>query len=354
MKQFFEKFNIEDKVVVAAVSGGADSLALALRLKESGKKVVALTVDHGLRPESAAEALYVSQVMSANGIEHHILEWTGHKPEKGIEEAARQARYRLMFDFCKANRIGVLATGHHLRDQAETFLLRLQRGSGVFGLSGILPVSERNGIILIRPQLSDSPEALRQYLSTKHIKWVEDPMNQDEDFARVKIRHFLPELERIGIDAQCLADTAATLLKTRLFLSETADKFIESRVRFFDKVAACLSWQRLKALPQEIAMIVLGQLIKKIGAGEYSPESAEILRVLEKADDFKGCTLGKCELFIASKRLWIVPQDEDSILMSRQEWENFCKTHQEYLSAGLPYKVRRALRNKTEKQYGEG
>lgn len=349
MERFFKKFGIEDKVIAAGVSGGADSLALALRLKDAGKKVVALTVDHGLRVESASEAAYVSQVMKANGIEHHILEWMGDKPEKGIEEAARQARYQLMFDFCKANGIGVLATGHHLRDQAETFLLRLQRGSGVFGLSGILPVSERNGIMLVRPQLSDTPEELRQYLQAKQIKWVEDPMNQDEDFARVKIRHFLPELEKIGIDAQRLAETAATLLRTRLFLAETANQFIESRVRFFDKAAACLSWQRLRDLPQEIAMIVLGQLIKKIGGGEYSPESSELLRVLEKADDFKGCTLGKCELFIASKRLWIVPQDEDNALMSRQEWESFCETHSAYSSAGLPYKVRRALRNKMER-----
>ena len=98
MQCFFEKYQIKDEVIAAGVSGGADSLALALRLKECGKKVVALTVDHGLRKESAREAEYVAKLMKAQGIEHHILLWKGAKPTRGIEESAREARYQLLFD----------------------------------------------------------------------------------------------------------------------------------------------------------------------------------------------------------------------------------------------------------------
>lgn len=352
MKDFFLKYKFDNEIIAAGVSGGADSLALALQLKDCGKRVVALTVNHGLRSEAAEEAAYVAEVMAANGIEHHTLIWSGDKPSAGVEEAARQARYRLMFDFCRQNDIKVLATGHHRRDQAETFLLRLQRGSGVYGLSGILPVSERDGITIIRPQLDKSPEELRGYLTEHGIRWINDPMNECTDFTRVKIRKFLPQLQAIGIDEQRLADTAATLLNTRLFLQEQVDAFIAAKVRWWESTAACLSWQKLVSLPQEIALPVLRQLVKKIGGADYSPEASELKRVLAESNDFKGCTLGNCELFIAVKRLWIVPQDKENRLMTREEWETILKKYPFYRNAGLPYKVRRALKNKLENKNG--
>ena len=98
MREFFNQYPLGEKVIAAGVSGGADSLALVLRLKEwadaEGCRVVALTVDHRLRKESAEEAAYVSEVMARFGIEHHVLVWTDEKPENSIEEAAREARYR--------------------------------------------------------------------------------------------------------------------------------------------------------------------------------------------------------------------------------------------------------------------
>ena len=346
MKQFFEKYQIKDKVIAAGVSGGADSLALALKLKECGKKVVALTVDHGLRKESAKEAAYVAKVMKKQGIEHHILQWKGIKPTHGVEESAREARYQLMFDFCKNHQIKVLATGHHLRDQAETFLLRLARGSGVFGLSGILPVSDREGITVIRPQLSIAPEELREYLKEKNIQWIEDPMNQDEDFMRVKIRKFLPKLAEIGLSEKRLSETASTLLKTRIFLQQKVDAFMKDHVRLWEETVAALSWNKLKNLPQEIALPMLGQLLQRIGNTPYVSEAEELQRVLENGDEFKGCTLGNCELLVAAKRLWVVPQDRTNRLMSKQEWDSFVKEHSVYRHCGFPYKVRRALRDK--------
>ena len=346
MKDFIKKYNLMGKVIAVGVSGGADSLALALGLKEAGCQVVALTVDHGLRQESAAEAKYVANIMAKNKIEHHILVWQGRKPVSGVEEAARKERYRLMFEFCRKQGIKYLATGHHMRDQAETFLLRLARGSGVFGLSGILPLSERNGITLIRPQLDKTPEELKKYLQKKNISWVEDPMNEDEDFARVKIRKFLPKLAEIGIDEKRLADTAAVLAKTREFIEAEVNDFIKNYVRNFDGAVFCLSWAKLKNLPQEIALPLLGKLVKEIGRAEHRPEAYETERVLNKGDDFRGCTLGGCELFMAAKRLWIVPQDKSGVVMRKQDWELFVNEHQKYRNCGLPYKARRAIYNK--------
>lgn len=352
MKSFFQKYEIEENVIAAGVSGGADSLALALLLKEAGKKVIALTVNHELRPEAAAEAQYVAELMQQQGIEHHTLVWQGKKPDTGVEEAARQARYELLFQFCHNRGIKVLATGHHRRDQAETFLLRLQRGSGVYGLSGILPVSRRDGIMIIRPQLDMDPADLRMYLSQKGIRWIEDPMNECSDFARVKIRKFLPELAQIGIDEKRLADTAATLMNTRLFLQEKADAFVAAHVRWWEDAAVSLSWQKLKNLSGEIALLVLGQLVKRIGGAYYQPEASEIKRVLAEDESFKGCTLGNCELFIAKKRLWIVPQDKENRLMSKDEWALFTDRYSFYKNAGLPYKVRRAIKDKLESGNG--
>ena len=128
--QFWLKYNLEDDVIAAGVSGGADSMALVLGLHKllsaQNKRVVALTVDHGLRAESAQEAAYVAQVMARFGIEHHILVWQGDKPQRGVEEAARAARYALLEEWCLAHHVKTLAVAHHALDQAETFFLRLQ------------------------------------------------------------------------------------------------------------------------------------------------------------------------------------------------------------------------------------
>lgn len=350
MLGFFNKHNIKENVIAVGVSGGADSLALALMLKDIGKDVVALTVDHCLRKESQKEAEYVASLMKKYGIEHHILRWSdGAKVTKSIEESARFARYNLMFDFCKKHKIKVLATAHHMRDQAETFLLRLQRGSGLFGLSSMMPVSQRDGVLLIRPLLDVLPEDLKKYCKDKNIEWVEDPMNDDEDFVRVKIRKFLPKLKEIGLNEQCLSETAKKLQNSRLFMQELIDEFLTSHVRWWEQVLVSVNYAKLKKLHIEISKGVLGLLLQKVGQTDYSPEMSEIIRVLE-TDDFKGCTLGKCELFIASKRLWIIPQDEKNELMTKEEWAKCVEKFPQYKNYGLPYKVRRALKQSLDKK----
>ena len=346
MLEFFKKYNLVDDVVAVGVSGGADSLALVLMLKDIGKRVIALTVDHCLRKESFDEAEYVASLMKKYDIEHHILRWEdGIKVTKAIEESARAARYNLMTEFCKKNDIKLLAVAHHLRDQAETFLLRLQRGSGLFGLSAMMPVSCRDGVILIRPLLDVAPETLKDYCKKKNIKWVEDPMNDDEDFVRVKMRKFLPKLKEIGIDEVRLAETAKNLQNSRLFIQNLIDEFLSSQVRWWEGVLVSLNYVKLKKLHLEISKGVLGYLLQKVGQTDYLPEMSEIIRFLT-ADDFKGCTLGKCELFIASKRLWIIPQDEKNELMKKDEWAKFVEKFPQYKNYGLPYKVRRALKQK--------
>ncbi len=352
MQKFFETYGITDDIIAAGVSGGADSLALALRLHESGKKVIALTVDHGLRAESRSEAEYVGKVMARYGIEHHILTWEGEKPHSGLEEAARQKRYELLFGWCLKNNVKTLAVGHHRRDQAETFLLRLQRGSGVDGLSCMLPVTERCGVMLIRPQLADDPEELRNYLRRQKVDWMEDASNQCDDFQRVKIRKFLPELERaVGLSAQRLAETAAVLARTRAYLQEQTEKFVAARVRRWEGAAVSVSLEAIAALHPELAFRVLGALIKEIGGRDYAPEAQEILRLSEqlRAPEFRGCTLGGCEFVTVRRRLWIVPEVRDGQVLGVEEWLKCLQNLPQYAKADLPYKVRRAIYNQLKK-----
>ena len=158
--------DIDHARVAVAVSGGADSLALALMAAEI-MPIVTLTVDHGLRSDSKEEAQYVHDVMRSKNIVHYILTWVGEKPTSNIQSEARTARYKLMEDWCASEGIKYLLTAHHMADQAETFMLRLARGSGVYGLSAINPISKgitNHDIIIARPFINIRKEILEAYL----------------------------------------------------------------------------------------------------------------------------------------------------------------------------------------------
>lgn len=350
MNEFFSKYNINDQVIAVGVSGGADSLALVYMLqewaKEYNRKIVALTVDHGLRKESRMEALYVAELMAKWGIEHYILNWEGKKPTTGIEMAARLARYKLIDDWCKENQVSVLAMGHHLGDQAETFLLRLQRGSGLYGLSGILPVSSRNGLTIIRPNLDKNPQDLRQFLMEKNIKWMEDSSNQVDDFQRVKIRKFMPILKKeIAISMERLAETAEVLARTRSYMEEETDKIINNHVRWWEGAIASISWAAFSSLHSEMQYRVLAVLIKDVGRKIYTPEAEDVLRLCTMivAEGFKGCTLGNCDIFINSGKIWIVPEWKQKKQVSKIQWAEFLEANPQYAKLKIPYKVRWAL-----------
>lgn len=174
-----------------AVSGGPDSSALMHAAAALGAIVRVATVDHGLRPDSRAEAEEVGRSAQALGLPHTILAWTGAKPGTGLQEAARAARYRLLAAHAAATGVARILTGHTQDDQAETVLLRLVRGAGPAGLSGIAP---RRGP-LVRPVLALTREELRGYLASIGEAWCEDATNADRENPRNRMRHdVLPAL----------------------------------------------------------------------------------------------------------------------------------------------------------------
>ena len=178
--------------LAVAVSGGADSLALCLLAdawaKAEGGRITALVVDHRLRCGSTAEAVQVGNWLDRRGIAHQRLVWDGAKPVTGIQAAAREARYRLLADWCRAAGVGHLLVGHQAADQAETVLMRIWRASGIIGLAGIRPCVELADVRLVRPLLGVPPERLRRYLEAEGQPWIEDASNRDPAFTRVRLR----------------------------------------------------------------------------------------------------------------------------------------------------------------------
>ena len=183
-----------------AVSGGSDSMAL-LRLVAAWRNeryVTVLTVDHGLRPDSAKEALQVSAWCMGLGLPHVTLAWQGPKPATGLQVKARAVRYDLMTDWCRAHGVAWLLTAHTMDDQAETVLMRLVRTTSFDSLSGIPEMGEWKGIGLFRPLLGERREGLRAFLNHLGQPWIDDPSNADERFERVRIRKALPMLAELS------------------------------------------------------------------------------------------------------------------------------------------------------------
>ncbi len=178
--------------LAVAVSGGADSMALCLLADRWAKAhhgtITGLTVDHGLRAASAAEARQVARWLRARGIAHATLRWTGARPATGIEAAARAARYELLTAWCARRGVLHLLAAHHREDQAETVALRRDRASGPDGLAGMAAVAERAELRLLRPLLSVPRARLRAALAAAGQGWIEDPTNRDPAFARGRLR----------------------------------------------------------------------------------------------------------------------------------------------------------------------
>ena len=224
-----------------AVSGGADLLALLLLLADWAADQglpapVALTVDHGLQPRSARQAQDVARRAKQRGLGAHVLRWTGRKPVADIESAAREARYRLMGDWCRHNAVRCLYVAHSLDDQAETFLLRLMRGSGVDGLAAMaevapFPFDNCESLTVARPLLGVPRAKLRVFLSGRGESWVEDPMNGDTRFSRARVRAAWPTLRDLGFSAERIAAAARHLGRARAALEVDTAALLASASR---------------------------------------------------------------------------------------------------------------------------
>jgi tRNA(Ile)-lysidine synthase len=261
--------------LLLAVSGGPDSVALMWllarwrRALSRGPRLVAVTVDHGLRADSAREAREVKQLARKLEVEHRTMKWAGSKPVSGIPAAARAARYQLLAQAAKSVGASHVLTAHTRDDQAETLLMRLLRGSGIAGLSAMARQSPRGGITLARPLLALPKSRLVATLKQAGIGYADDPSNRDPVFTRPRLRALLPALAAEGGDGRSLARLAARLGRANEaveVLTDGAERYLALKRdgplreagRAFDAAA-------FAALPEEIRLRLLMRAINTFG-----------------------------------------------------------------------------------------
>jgi tRNA(Ile)-lysidine synthase len=268
---------IDQPGLVLAVSGGPDSTALmwlAARWRKRqrrGPKLIAVTVDHGLRPEARREAAAVKRLARRLGVAHRVLRWTGRKPASGLQHKAREARYRLIAAAAARAGATCVLTAHTIDDQAETILFRLARGSGLVGLAGMARVRPlvmpASGVFLVRPLLDIPKSRLIATLRAARIDAADDPSNRDPRFARARLRALMPALVREGLDARAFARLARRVRR--------ADAAIELVVAAAASALSDGVWpergpivfpaQDFAGLPAEVALRLVGRAIAWVG-----------------------------------------------------------------------------------------
>jgi len=288
-------FGLENlRGLILAVSGGPDSTALLLlaarwakRLKRP-PKLIAVTIDHGLRAEAAREAAAVKRLARALGVTHRTLRWRGKKPKSGLQEAARMARYRLLAQVAAAAGCAHILTAHTLDDQAETVLFRLARGSGLVGLAGMahaspLPTGGAGALFLVRPLLHIPKARLIATLKSARVPYSEDPTNRDPRFTRARLRTLMPALAREGLDARGLARLAARMRRAEttveLAVAAAREALAPGPWRYGDPVVFATA--RFADLPAEVALRLLGRAIAHVG--DEGPVELAKLEVLYEA-----------------------------------------------------------------------
>ncbi len=262
---------------------------LLLAHQEKRGKVIALTVDHGLRSDSRKEAERVGEWARARGIEHVILTWEGDKPASRLQEKAREARYHLLTSWCKANGISTLLLGHHAQDQEETFWLRLAAGSGLEGLAGMKEQSVRDGITIIRPLLKVPKEQLQTFLREENQPWIEDPSNESNAFFRGRLRGFLKEE---GLSSERLSHTLEKFQEDADFIRKSLQIAQDVVVKCREDDSLILDKGAFQALHPALSKRLLVRIIQQFSSAPYPPRSKQIEGILKKLSTPSAFTAG--------------------------------------------------------------
>lgn len=308
-------FECEPHIAVA-VSGGADSLALTLLCKKWVDKrsgtLSALSIDHGLREGSCEELKKLGQWLLALDIDQHVvLTWIGDKPHKGLQEAARIARYDLLENWCRKNNVLHLLLGHHQDDQAETFLMRLAHKSGLNGLAGMADVIEKSHVRLLRPFLTTPKDRLCETLKVAMQPWLEDSSNKNEKFERVRVRNSLPKLVELGLTPVKICKTVERMAHTRIALESEASKLLAISCTVYTTGYVSFNAAKLFSGPEEISLRAIAQALLCVGGSVYAPGLAKLESLHEKMKtafrdlnvSWRGTTVAGCRILPLSGRL---------------------------------------------------
>ncbi len=275
-----------------AVSGGGDSIALLHLAAGIGGRISVASVDHGLRPESAAECAMVADICTSYGLPHQTLKWTGWDRRGNLQDQARRARYGLLADWARAAGVANIALGHTADDQAETIVMALARGAGVGGLAGMAAVMSRDGLHYHRPLLQVTRVALRAYLVATGRVWCDDPSNDDPAYERIRIRQAADTLAELGLTSQTLGQVAQHMATATEALDRgTADLAAAVMMPQSGDVLIMLA---LRDLSHEQARRLVLAAMERVHRRITPPRKDEQQRLMHALLQGQGVTLGGC------------------------------------------------------------
>ncbi|MBB6261264.1 tRNA(Ile)-lysidine synthase [Paenochrobactrum gallinarii] len=316
----------DEKAIVAAVSGGSDSIALLILLHDYLNKLeatqtvpqlVAVTVDHDLRAESAAEAQFVAQFCAQRNIRHIIKVWKAEKPSTGISAAARAMRYHLLMEAAREAGASMIFTGHSQDDQVETYIMRQSRqknasGEGANDFRGLAGMAVftllAREFLLVRPLLNARREALRDGLRGRNIQWIDDPTNLDTHYERPRIRQTRKEEEHQSY--LTLIDQAVA---KRTDINQQVADYWDANAQLAKLVApdiVLLDTALLAAMPQEAASLFIGFVLAHIGGKnhllrfedrDFICQTLSASQLSQKRMNYAGCVI---EAGLKHHRIW--------------------------------------------------
>jgi tRNA(Ile)-lysidine synthase len=247
------------------------------RASKKGPRIVAVTVDHQLRPEAGREAADVKRLARELGVEHRTLRWIGAKPATGVPAAAREARYSLLLKAARRCHAAHILTAHTRDDQAETFLMRMTRGSGIVGLGAMARQSPREGAIIVRPLLDVPKARLLATLDKAGVSYLLDPTNKDAKYTRPRLRALMSQLATEGFNTHNLARLADRLTRANAALelmTDGAERFLAIGNGGAIPQSG-FAFDAFIGLPEEIRVRVLLRVIGRVGS-EGTPELGKV------------------------------------------------------------------------------
>ena len=279
-----------------AVSGGGDSISLMHLAARAvaGARLRIVSVNHGLRAEAADEIALVAEQAARLGLPHEVLDWRWDG-QGNLQAAARDGRWAAIRRWSDASGVDTILLGHTEDDQLETLLMRLARGSGIDGLTGMARADWRDGLRVVRPLLDVPRAVLRNWLRQQKIPWCDDPSNEDPRFDRVRARQMFAQLETLGLSRKRLLQTAEHMQAAHLSLQRAAQDFARSHVRqdtgdlVFDKAALALDKEDA---PRRVMVAALAW----VGGSTYKPRFDNMLDAVTQAVKGRTVTLGGCIL----------------------------------------------------------
>ena len=317
--------------VAVAVSGGADSMALALLLSRwvADRDVFlhALTVDHCLRDVAAAEAVLVGEWLAARDVPHAVLRW-----EEGVrarnanaspQNAARDGRYDLMTEWCAGHDFSHLFLAHHADDQVETFFMHLARGSGVDGLAAMAPTSTRSGILVVRPLLDFTKAQLIDVCQAVGQHWLEDPSNESTASTRVRFRQAQELLEREGLTRHRLLATVRHLRRAKAALDHAVTKVLNRACSVDEYGVTRTSMSELAEAHEEVGLRGLSRILRAVSGSTYGPRFKNLESLYHRvvSGPWRDATLHGC----------IVVRDGSDLVICREAAQ---VASDQYISAG--------------------